>query len=196
MSNVTPVVIAILAAELSRAATLDSRASESDASSWAAARGARPASGAAATGVRVPRGFGAFVSLGMSFNMRRPAGHDCLAAEPGRAIRSRATWELARCADSAHAGPCGRFALVRFRLASGQEARWASSCWWMRACTGFWSRLTGAGFDFHLHWSDWKTGLRELAYFAPVVLGVWTGAQGSSALTPTCHRRATLCCAG
>ena len=31
-------------------------------------------------------------------------------------------------------------------------------------------RLTGTGFDFHLHWSDWKTGLRELLFFAPAVL--------------------------
>lgn len=31
-------------------------------------------------------------------------------------------------------------------------------------------RLSGTGFDFHLHWSDWKTGLRELFYFAPAVL--------------------------
>jgi membrane protease YdiL (CAAX protease family) len=31
-------------------------------------------------------------------------------------------------------------------------------------------RLTGTGFDFHPHWSDWKTGLRELAFFAPAVL--------------------------
>ena len=32
--------------------------------------------------------------------------------------------------------------------------------------------LSGTGFDFHLHWSDWKTGLRELAYFAPAVLAL------------------------
>jgi len=31
-------------------------------------------------------------------------------------------------------------------------------------------RLSGTGFDFHLKWSDWKTGLRELAYFTPIVL--------------------------
>jgi uncharacterized protein len=31
-------------------------------------------------------------------------------------------------------------------------------------------QLTGTGFDFHLHWSDWKTGLRELVFFAPAVL--------------------------
>src|ERR1700685_921032 len=31
-------------------------------------------------------------------------------------------------------------------------------------------RLSGTGFDFHLHWSDWKTGVRELLFFAPAVL--------------------------
>src|SRR3984893_11278470 len=31
-------------------------------------------------------------------------------------------------------------------------------------------RLSGTGFDFHLQWSDWKTGLRELVFFAPAVL--------------------------
>jgi len=33
-------------------------------------------------------------------------------------------------------------------------------------------RLEGTGFDFHLRWSDWKTGLRELAMFAPVVIAL------------------------
>jgi len=38
-------------------------------------------------------------------------------------------------------------------------------------------RLNGAGFNFHLRWSDWKTGLRELLFFAPAVLilGIWLG---------------------
>ena len=31
-------------------------------------------------------------------------------------------------------------------------------------------QLSGVGFDFHLKWSDWKTGLRELVYFTPFVL--------------------------
>jgi membrane protease YdiL (CAAX protease family) len=31
-------------------------------------------------------------------------------------------------------------------------------------------QLRGTGFDFHLRWSDWKSGLRELALFTPVVL--------------------------
>ncbi len=33
-------------------------------------------------------------------------------------------------------------------------------------------RLSGTGFDFHLRWSDWKTGLRELVFFAPLVIGL------------------------
>ena len=33
-------------------------------------------------------------------------------------------------------------------------------------------RLTGTGFDFHFRWRDWKTGLRELIFFAPLVLGL------------------------
>ena len=38
-------------------------------------------------------------------------------------------------------------------------------------------KLTGTGFDFHLQWSDWKTGLRELLFFTPIVLvlGLATG---------------------
>lgn len=31
-------------------------------------------------------------------------------------------------------------------------------------------QLTGTGIDFHLKWSDWKTGLRELVFFMPIVL--------------------------
>jgi hypothetical protein len=33
-------------------------------------------------------------------------------------------------------------------------------------------QLNGAGFDFHLRWSDWKSGVRELVFFAPIVLGL------------------------
>jgi hypothetical protein len=33
-------------------------------------------------------------------------------------------------------------------------------------------QLSGTGFDFHLKWSDWKTGLRELVFFAPLVLAL------------------------
>jgi len=33
-------------------------------------------------------------------------------------------------------------------------------------------RLSGTGFDFHFHWSDWKTGLRELAFLTPLALAL------------------------
>jgi len=33
-------------------------------------------------------------------------------------------------------------------------------------------QLSGTGFDFHLEWSDWKTGLRELVFFTPIVLAL------------------------
>jgi len=38
-------------------------------------------------------------------------------------------------------------------------------------------RLSGTGFNFHLRFSDWKTGLRELLFFAPaaLVLGLAVG---------------------
>jgi membrane protease YdiL (CAAX protease family) len=33
-------------------------------------------------------------------------------------------------------------------------------------------QLHGTGFDFHFRWTDWKTGLRELMLFTPIVLGL------------------------
>ena len=33
-------------------------------------------------------------------------------------------------------------------------------------------QLNGVGFDFRLRWSDWRTGLRELLFFAPIVIGL------------------------
>jgi uncharacterized protein len=38
-------------------------------------------------------------------------------------------------------------------------------------------KLSGTGFNFHLRWSDWKTGMRELGYFTPpvIVLGLALG---------------------
>jgi len=33
-------------------------------------------------------------------------------------------------------------------------------------------QLHGVGFDFHLQWSDWKSGLRELVFFAPIVIAL------------------------
>jgi membrane protease YdiL (CAAX protease family) len=33
-------------------------------------------------------------------------------------------------------------------------------------------QLRGVGFDFHLQWSDWKTGLRELIFFTSIVIAL------------------------
>ncbi|MGO9863909.1 MAG: lysostaphin resistance A-like protein [Terriglobales bacterium] len=33
-------------------------------------------------------------------------------------------------------------------------------------------RLSGTGFDFHFHWSDWKTGLHELVFLTPLALAL------------------------
>ncbi len=33
-------------------------------------------------------------------------------------------------------------------------------------------QLRGTGFDFHFRWSDWKSGLRELVFFAPIVIAL------------------------
>jgi uncharacterized protein len=33
-------------------------------------------------------------------------------------------------------------------------------------------QLNGVGFEFCLRWSDWKTGLRELLFFAPIVIAI------------------------
>jgi hypothetical protein len=36
-------------------------------------------------------------------------------------------------------------------------------------------QLSGTGFDFYFRWSDWKTGLRELLFFAPLVFAIGLG---------------------
>lgn len=79
-----------------------------------------------------------------------------------------------------------RDALILLTLGLAVDLRWFDSAWpsGMRGLgnlllvdAGLYAflgirRLDGTGFDFHLHWDDWKTGLRELTYFAPfVVLG-------------------------
>jgi uncharacterized protein len=47
-------------------------------------------------------------------------------------------------------------------------------------------KLSGTGFDFHLRWSDWKSGLRELVFFAPAVilLGLALGFIHPHAIVP------------
>ena len=79
-----------------------------------------------------------------------------------------------------------RDALIVLALGLAVDLRWFDSAWpaGMRGLGnlllvdaglyGFLGirRLSGTGFDFHFRWSDWKTGLRELVFFAPLVITI------------------------
>jgi len=79
-----------------------------------------------------------------------------------------------------------RDALILLVLGLAVDLRWFDRAWpdGLRALNelflvdaglyGFLAirQLSGTGFDFHLKWSDWKTGLRELLFFAPFVLAL------------------------
>lgn len=96
-------------------------------------------------------------------------------------------WLLMRAA-AADAGQRGdwRDALLLLMLGLAVDLRWFDGAWpsGLRALNelflvdaglyGFLAirQLSGTGFDFHLRWSDWKTGLRELVFFTPIVLGL------------------------
>ena len=79
-----------------------------------------------------------------------------------------------------------RDALILLTLGLAVDLRWFDGAWpagcgdweiWCSVDAGLYGflgirRLSGTGFDFHFHWSDWKTGLRELVFFAPVVIAL------------------------
>lgn len=79
-----------------------------------------------------------------------------------------------------------RDALVLLVLGISVDLRWFDSAWpaglrglgnLLLVDAGLYGflgirRLSGTGFDFHLRWSDWKTGLRQLVFFAPFVLSL------------------------
>ncbi len=79
-----------------------------------------------------------------------------------------------------------RDALVLLVLGLAVDLRWFDSAWpaglrglgnLLLVDAGLYGflairKLSGTGFDFHFRWSDWKTGLRELVFFAPLVIGV------------------------
>ena len=103
-----------------------------------------------------------------------------------------AAWLLARAAvaDPQQRGNW-RDALILLALGLAVDMRWFETAWpaGLRALNelllvdvglyGFLAvrQLSGTGYDFQLRWSDWKTGLRELVFFAPpvLVLGVALG---------------------
>jgi uncharacterized protein len=79
-----------------------------------------------------------------------------------------------------------RDALILLTLGLSVDLRWFDSAWpagWESlgkillvdaGLYGFLAirQLTGTGFDFRLKLADWKSGLRELLFFAPIVLGL------------------------
>ncbi len=79
-----------------------------------------------------------------------------------------------------------RDALILLALGLAVDLRWFDSAWPRglealgkillvdAGLYGFLAirQLDGTGFDFHLQWSDWKISVRELLYFAPVVLAL------------------------
>jgi len=79
-----------------------------------------------------------------------------------------------------------RDALVLLGLGLAVDLRWFDSAWpaglrglgnLLLVDAGLYGflglrKLSGTGFDFHFRWSDWRTGLRELVFFAPLVMGI------------------------
>ena len=77
-------------------------------------------------------------------------------------------------------------ALILLALGLAVDLRWLESAWpaglaglgklllVAAALYGFVTirQLHGTGFDFHFRWSDCKTGLRELLFFTPIVIGL------------------------
>jgi membrane protease YdiL (CAAX protease family) len=99
-----------------------------------------------------------------------------------------------------------RDALILLTLGLAVDLRWFDSAWpaglrglgnlvlvdaGLYAFLGI-RRLSGTGFDFHLRWTDWKTGFRELVFFAPAViaLGIALGFIHPHANTPALGRAA------
>jgi membrane protease YdiL (CAAX protease family) len=172
MQNVTPVAIVALGLELAPAVLFGLAAER-----VARASGRRPV----VVRVSLPAFFVVpYVMVSISSHMFRWSWFALYAALP-----VVIAWLLRRAA-AADAGQRGtwRDALILLVLGLAVDLRWFDAAWpaGLQALNelflvdaglyGFLAirQLSGTGFDFHLRLSDWKTGLRELVFFAPVVL--------------------------
>jgi membrane protease YdiL (CAAX protease family) len=172
MSNVTPLAIAVLAVELAPAAAFGfaSERLERAVAKWPAwLRFGAPAFCA------VP-----YAVLAVSAHRFRWEWLVLYTALP-----VLMAWLLAQAAaaDPQQRGNW-RDALILLTLGLAVDLRWFDAAWpsglrglgnLLLVDAGLYAflgirRLSGTGFDFHLRWSDWKIGLRELAFFAPFVL--------------------------
>ena len=172
MSNVTPVVIAVLAAELVPAAAFGfagERVAAAVARLPLVVRVMLPAL------LALP-----YVVVAASQHMFHWQWFALYAGLP-----MVMAWLLARAADAdPEQRGNWRDAVILLTLGLAVDLRWFDLAWpaglrglnnLLLVDAGLYAfhairRLSGTGFDFHLHWSDWKTGLRELAFFAPAVL--------------------------
>ena len=172
MSNVTPVVIAVLGAELAPAAAFgfaSERVAESVARLPFVVRVTLPAL------LSAP-----YVVIAASQHMFR---WQWFALYAGLPVVMASLLARAAAADPEQCGNW-RDVVILLTLGLAVDLRWFDVAWpdGLRGLNnlllvdaglyGFLAirRLSGTGFDFHLHWNDWKTGLRELLFFAPAVL--------------------------
>jgi membrane protease YdiL (CAAX protease family) len=174
MSNATPIVIAVVVAELIPAAAFGF------------------ASGRTASAIeRWPR----FVRFALPALLVTPYGIISLSQHALRwewvavyaTLPVVIAWLLERAAvtDPEQRGNW-RDALILLTLGLAVDLRWLDRAWpaglrglgnLLLLDAGLYGflgirRLSGTGFDFHFHWRDWKTGLRELVFFAPVVIAL------------------------
>jgi membrane protease YdiL (CAAX protease family) len=174
MSNATPVVIAVLLAELVPAAAFAFAAERlvGALSHWPLTlRVAVPAL------LVLP-----YVIIAAAHHMFRWPWFGFYATLP-----VAMAWLLARAAvaDPEQRGNW-RDALILLTLGLAVDLRWLDGAWpaglrglnnLLLVDAGLYAflairGLSGTGFDFRLKWSDWKIGLRELLFFAPAVLAV------------------------
>jgi CAAX protease family protein len=174
MTNVTPVAIVVLAIELVPAAAFGFA---SDRVAGAVQRWPIMLRIAAPVLLALP-----YVILGAAQHLFRWEWFALYAVLP-----VAIAWLLSRAAavDPEQRGSW-QDAVILLTLGLAVDLRWFDSAWpaglrgWgnlLLVDAGLYAflgirRLTGTGFDFHLRWSDWKTGLRELLFFAPIVIAL------------------------
>lgn len=174
MSIATPVVIAVLAAELVPAAAFGLAAERVASTVQRLPKAAQVAIPALLV---VP-----YVAIAASYHMFRWTWFVLYLGLP-----VVMAWLLERAgkADPEQRGDW-RDAVILLTLGLAVDLRWFDAAWpaglrglanLLLVDAGLYAflairRLSGTGFDFHLRWGDWISGLRELLFFAPFVIGL------------------------
>ena len=171
MQNVTPVAIAALAIELAPAVAFG----------FAAERIARAVQRWPVAGIGVPAlHVLPYILVSVSQHIFR---WEWFALYAGLPVATAWLLRRAATADPEQRGNW-RDAIILLVLGLAVDLRWFDQAWpsGLRALNelllvdiglyGFLAirQLSGTGFDFHLRWSDWKSGFRELVFFTPLVL--------------------------